>query len=130
MAVYLKSLPANGESPRHSLSEDSREAGQVLYDKYCEECHLSSGRGGLRKAPPVAGSAIVQAQDAASLINVTLHGAEPAADISTSFDAWEGMPGFADEMTDAEVAQLTNFLRTHWGNRGGPVSAADVREQR
>ena len=52
MAVYLKSLPAAGESSRQTLSTDERAAGQALYDKHCEECHLSTGRGGFRKAPP------------------------------------------------------------------------------
>ncbi len=130
MALYLKSLAANENSPRETLSEEAHAAGQALYDEHCEECHLSSGRGGFRKAPPVAGNAIVQAQDAASLINVILYGATPAADLPASFDAWEDMPGFKDDMTDAEVAQLVNFLRANWGNRGGAVFADDVARQR
>ncbi len=54
MAVYIKSLPAAGESSHQTLSADERAAGQALYDKHCDECHLSTGRGGFRKAPPVA----------------------------------------------------------------------------
>jgi mono/diheme cytochrome c family protein len=130
MATYIKSVAANGQGPQQTLSADERAAGQALYDKHCEECHLSTGRGGFRKAPPVAGSAIVQAQNAASLVNVMLYGATPAADLPTSFDAWEDMRGFQDKMTDTEVAQLANFLRATWGNRGGRVSAGFVAAQR
>jgi mono/diheme cytochrome c family protein len=130
MAIYLKSLPAGAESGRQTLSADENTAGQALYDKHCDECHLASGRGALRKAPPVAGSAIVQARNAASLVNVILYSASPAADIPSSKNAWEDMPGFEDKMTSAEVATLANFLRTNWGNRGDRVKPGFVAGQR
>jgi mono/diheme cytochrome c family protein len=130
MAVYVKSLAASGESAQLTLSAAERAAGQALYDKHCAECHRASGRGGFRKAPPVAGSPVVQAQDAASLVNVILYGAYPAAEIPASFNTWEDMPAFRNKLTDAEVSQLANFLRATWGNRGGRVSAGFVADQR
>jgi mono/diheme cytochrome c family protein len=130
LAAYLKAVPANRESPQQILSAGERVAGQALYDKHCEECHLSTGRGGFRKAPAVAGSAIVQAQDPASLVNVIVYGAKPAEAIPSAFDAWEDMPGFKDKMTDAEIAQLANFVRANWGNRGRRVSPKSVAAQR
>jgi mono/diheme cytochrome c family protein len=130
MSLYLKSLPAAGESSRQNLSADELAAGQALYDKHCEECHLSTGRGGFRKAPPVAGSPIVQAPDASSLLDVILYGAKPAAEIPNSFDAWEDMSGYKNKLTDIEIAQLANFLRTSWGNQSGRVSPKAVAEQR
>jgi mono/diheme cytochrome c family protein len=130
MAAYLKSLPAKGDSPMQSLSTGARAAGQALYDRYCDECHLSSGRGGFRKAPPVAGSAIVQARNAASLVNIILYGAMPAPGTSGSFEAWEDMAGYKDKMTDAQVADLANFLRSNWRNRGGRITASFVAGQR
>jgi mono/diheme cytochrome c family protein len=130
MAAYIKSLPAAGDDSRQTLSAEDQTAGQALYDKHCEECHLSTGRGAFRKAPPVAGSAIVQTQDPSSLLNVILYGATPAAETPNAFDAWEDMPGFKDKMTDVEMARLVNFLRTSWGNRGGQVKPAAIAAQR
>jgi mono/diheme cytochrome c family protein len=130
VAAYIKSIPANKESPHQTLSTDERSAGQALYDKHCEECHLSTGRGGFRKAPAVAGSAIVQASNAASLVNVIVYGTKPAGELPSAFDAWEDMPGFKDQMTDREVTALVNFLRVNWGNRGGRVSSTSVAAQR
>jgi mono/diheme cytochrome c family protein len=130
MAVYIKSLPAGGESTQQTLSADERAAGQALYDKHCNECHLSTGRGGFRKAPPVAGSPIVQSADASSLLNVILYGANPAAESPNAFEAWEDMPGYKDKMADTEMATLANFLRSNWGNQGGRVSPRAVAEQR
>jgi mono/diheme cytochrome c family protein len=130
IAVYLKSVPASGESAQQSLSAAEQAAGQAVYDKYCDECHLSTGRGGFRKAPPVAGSPLVQAASAASLVNVILFGATPVAGLPASLDAWESMPGFAAKLSDQQVADLANFLRTKWENRGDSVRAKFVAEQR
>jgi mono/diheme cytochrome c family protein len=130
VTAYIKSIPAGGESSHQTLSADAFVAGQALYDKHCKECHLSTGRGGFRKAPPVASSAIVQATDAASLLNVILYGVESVAEIPNALDAWEDMPGFKDKMTNTEIAQLANFLRTSWGNEGGRVSPTAVAAQR
>ena len=130
LATYIKTIPADKESWPQILSADERAAGQVLYDKHCEECHLSTGRGGFRKAPPVAGNPIVQTRDAATLVNVIVYGAKPAEDIPSASDAWEDMPSFENKMTDSEIAQLANFLRATWGNRGGRVSPNSVAAQR
>ncbi len=130
MAVYLKSLPPIDDVPKQTISDEQKAAGAALYKKHCDECHLDSGRGAFLKAPPVAGSAIVQGRDAASLINVTLYGAKVGKGGPTPFGAWEDMPSFATKMTDAEIATLSNFLRTNWDNKGGPVTAADVAKQR
>jgi mono/diheme cytochrome c family protein len=130
MAVYLKSLPANGESPQQMLGAAEHASGQALYEQYCDECHLSTGRGGFRKAPPVAGSPMVQASSAASIVNVILYGATPASGLPASLDAWEDMAGFKDKMTDAQGADLANYLRSSWGNRGDHVRASFVAEQR
>ena len=129
MALYIKSLAANGDSEVITPGSDELLAGQSLYDRHCQECHLSSGRGGFRKAPPVAGSVLVQAKEPSSLVNVILYGAQPAADIPASLYTWEEMPGFGDKMTDAELGQLSTFLRASWGNRGGRVSGATVADQ-
>jgi len=130
MAVYLKSLPPLGESPKQTLTAEQTKAGQELYDKHCEECHLGSGRGAMLKAPPVVGSPIVQAVHPQSLINIILYGAEVGKGGPTPFGAWEDMKAFRDKMTDEEIATLSNFLRANWDNRGGPVTPGDVAKQR
>jgi len=40
------------------------------------------------------------------------------------------MPAYANEMEDAELAALVNYLRSSWGNRAPPVTPADVARQR
>jgi mono/diheme cytochrome c family protein len=40
------------------------------------------------------------------------------------------MPAFADKLDDAEVAQLTTYIRNAWGNRGGSVDSDEVHDLR
>jgi len=129
MATYIKSLPAAPDSPPMQLTEDETKTGKALYDKHCEECHSSSGRGGFMKAPPVAGSAIVQGRDPASLINIIIYGAQPAKELNPP-GAWENMRAFGERMTDEEIAAVSNYVRSSWNNQGSKVSAKDVAKQR
>jgi alcohol dehydrogenase (quinone), cytochrome c subunit len=129
MAAYIKSLPAAPDSPAMQISDEEKKAGEELYLKHCEECHAKSGRGGFMKAPPVAGSAIAQGRDPASLINIILFGAEPAKGLSPP-GAWEAMRAFRERMNDAEVAAVANYVRSSWNNTGSKITAQDVAKHR
>lgn len=127
MAVYLMSLPAR-DYTGPKVTEEQVKAGAALYEEHCEECHASSGRGGIFKAPPVAGSAIVQSENPASLINVLLYG--PSQPKEVSFGNWETMPAFADDLSEAELVAIGNYIRGSWGNVGRPLTVEDVNRQR
>jgi mono/diheme cytochrome c family protein len=127
MAVYVKSLaPLDAQQP--SITAASVKAGAKLYGDHCQECHMSSGHGGLFNAPPLAGSAVVQAQNPASLINVILYGADQPKDIH--FGGWQSMKPYKDVLSDAEVAAVSNYVRGSWKNRAGTVTPAQVARQR
>lgn len=127
MAVYLKSLPPPGvQEP--APPEAAVKAGAKIYSDNCEECHMSSGRGGLFSAPPLSGSAVVQASDPASLINVILYGADQPKDIRLG--GWETMKPYRNALSDAQIAAVSNYVRGSWKNRGGEVTAAQVARQR
>ncbi len=130
MAVYIKSLPPIERDTEQTLSEEETAMGLAVYEEHCEECHRDSGRGAFLKAPPVSGSAIVQAPSAASLINIILYGAEPPKGVPIPFGAWEDMAAFGGKLSDEEVAALANYLRTAWDNKGSRVTPEDVAKQR
>jgi alcohol dehydrogenase (quinone), cytochrome c subunit len=127
MAFYLKSLPAT-EPTADAVSAGQAQGGATIYKERCEKCHSSSGRGGMFSGPPVAGSAVVQAEDPSSLINVILFGPQISKDIPTG--SWETMQAYRDVLTDAQIAAVANFMRGSWGNRAGPVGERDVTQQR
>lgn len=130
MAVYLKSLPADEGDVAAAASADVVREGESLYNVHCGTCHLPTGLGGPDSGPRLAGgSLVVQANDPASLINVILYGPE-LPDPPLIKHAWKVMEPFADELTDEEVAALTSFLRSSWGNKGGAVTVKQVEAQR
>lgn len=128
MSVYIKNLPPVERAPELKLADDEMRAGDLLYTVHCGTCHLPTGEGDPSIGPAVAGSAIVQAEDPASLINVILYGAEVPTPPPPG--AWKSMESFDQKLDDDEIAALSNYLRVSWGNRGGRVTEADVAKQR
>jgi mono/diheme cytochrome c family protein len=131
MASYLKSLPAIERSEELSLSDRERGAGETLYTIHCGTCHLPTGEGsvpGEELGPPLKGSAIVQAPDPYSLINIMLYGTQVIT--PTPQKAWKNMKELYDALDDDEVAMIANYLRSSWGNRGGRVTEEQVAAQR
>jgi mono/diheme cytochrome c family protein len=128
MATYLKSLPANNTTGSHRPDRVAQRSGENLYTVHCGTCHLPTGLGSPDTGPPVAGSAIVQAPDAAALINVILYGAEVPQPAPA--EAWKSMESFQSKLSDKEVATLANYLRATFGNQGGRVHPRDVAAQR
>ena len=126
MAVYLKSVP--GRSLASPVESTAGAGGSALYEKHCENCHGQSGRGGMFGGPPLAGSAVAQSGDPATLINVILYGATVPQ--SLHLGAWETMKPYEKVLSDEEVAAVANYVRGAWSNRGGLVTAQQVSEQR
>lgn len=127
MAVYLKSLPAS-EYDGESVPPEQAKAGEAIYEERCEECHSSSGRGGIFSGPPLAGSAVAQSENPTSMINIMLYGADMPDEVS--YGLWERMQGFGDVLDDSEIAAVANYVRGSWGNVAAPITAEDVERQR
>ena len=127
MAVYVKSIQGP-EYAGEKVSPELVSAGATIYKERCEKCHGASGRGGFFSGPPLAGSAVVQGEDPASLINTIVHG--PVLAQGVSYGAWETMSAYGDVLDDSQVAAVSNFVRGSWGNRASPVSLKSVSRQR
>ena len=127
MAVYLKSLPAQ-ESKSTPVTADQGKAGEAVYKDRCEKCHQSSGRGGFLTSPPLAGSLVAQTDDPAAMINVILYGPELSKELPSG--SWETMKPYREILNDQQIADVANYVRSSWGNRGKPVTAGDVAKQR
>lgn len=130
IAAYLKSLP--GQSVPLMQSGDTT-AGEAAYGIHCGTCHLPTGLGAKDTGPPLAGSAVVQADDPTSLINITLYGEiVPPVAPSSQWEArqWQAMPPFADKLGDEDVAALLSYVRSSFGNHGSVVTPTQVARQR
>ena len=135
IARYLKALPAvDPEDKPHQYDSavadalwngDDSKRGAAVYIDNCAACHRTDGHGYTRVFPALAGNPVLQSDDPTSLIHIVLKGgALPATHSAPSTFT---MPGFDWRLSDQEVADVVNFIRTSWGNKGGDVKAGDVK---
>ncbi|MCA0942081.1 cytochrome c [Salipiger pacificus] len=117
---------AAGEATAKLLTEASPEMplGARLYSDNCIGCHFASGKGAPGIFPELQDNHLVTGSETAPLISVILQGAEVAGTAKRPMTL--RMQGYADRLSDEEVAELASWLRKAWGNDAGPVSAADV----
>jgi mono/diheme cytochrome c family protein len=120
MAEYLKTLPANSAlRTGHPEADPTRQAGAKLYVDNCMACHQSKGRGIPGVFPPLAGNGVIVAPRPNDIIKVVLGGI-PAR------NGYIAMPEFATRLTDREIADLANYVRTSWGNGAAPNATAQT----
>ncbi|WP_158817870.1 cytochrome c [Methylocapsa sp. S129] len=94
------------------------QGGAALYANVCAACHQPDGRGAVGAAayPALAGN-----KNLASADYLT----------SLLFNGLRGMPPLGRMMSDAQVADVINYVRTHFGTSyDDPISAADVKAAR
>lgn len=128
IAVYLKSLPAPKDTSVATVDKNTLDRGAALYVDNCAGCHLKQGQGEIGAFPPLRQSSAVQAASADTLIGVILDGARIPR--TTAEPTGLAMQGFADHLSDAQIADLTTYIRNAWGNHAGAVDADDVEDLR
>ena len=120
MAEYLKSLPANSSLYTGRKGPDpTRVAGAKLYLDRCSACHQDKGVGIGGVIPPLAGNPVLVAPDPADVIKLILGGAAAHGQMIA-------MPGFSNQITNQDVADIANYVRTSWGNTGAPNATVEV----
>ncbi|ALE90526.1 c-type cytochrome [Pseudomonas versuta] len=135
IARYLKSLPAvDATDTPHQYDPavadalwngDDSKRGAAVYIDNCAACHRTDGHGYTRVFPALAGNPVLLSDDPTSLIHIVLKGGTlPATHTAPSTFT---MPAFDWRLSDQEVADVVNFIRTSWGNKGGDVKATDVK---
>lgn len=135
IARYLKSLPAKDPQqasfkPDDSVANalwhgDDSKPGAAVYIDSCAACHKSDGSGYDHFFPALRGNSVVQTEDATSLIHVVLAGSTlPGTQQAPSAIT---MPPFGWRLSDQEVAEVVNFIRSSWGNQAKAVDAAQVK---
>ncbi|NHN84659.1 c-type cytochrome [Acetobacter musti] len=93
--------------------------GAAVYQHVCQGCHMADGKGASGAGagfPAFAGNTKLQTADYPVYTILNGHG---------------GMPSFAGLLTDKQVADVVNFIRTHFGNHfSDPVTVGDVSPMR
>jgi mono/diheme cytochrome c family protein len=133
-AHYLKSLDSqdrNGQSFAYDPSSDkalkrgdANSEGALVYLDNCAACHRPDGRGYERVFPALAGNPVVEARSPESVVSIIFRGSTTPRTPQTP--AQFTMPGFDWRLSDIQVMQVANFVRSNWGNRGPQVTLDDV----
>ena len=116
IALYLQTATAPQQvTPPAAVSVAAASAarGAVLYSNNCAACHGTQGGGMAPKmVPNLAGNDSVTAAYPYNVIGAVLSG----------LDAWTDvpMPSFATQLSDQNIADIANYVRTSWGNKGVP----------
>jgi mono/diheme cytochrome c family protein len=95
-----------------------QQTGEDLFKNICQGCHMPDARGaiGAGAYPALAGNARLVA--AIYPITVVLNGQR-------------AMPNFGDSLSDEQVANVVNYVRTHFGNHyKDTITPAAVKAQR
>jgi mono/diheme cytochrome c family protein len=121
--------PTSGEA---AVKSDPLAVGKAAFNAVCITCHQATGQGLTGLYPPLAGSEWVNGP-ASRVIRIVVYGLKGDIHVeSHDFNA-AAMPVFGQQVTgsaynwsDEKIAAVLTYVRQEWGNKGGPVSAADV----
>ncbi len=115
--VVFAAFAARADAPGPTFGSPFRfteQGGAAVYGAVCAGCHMADGRGATwaGRYPSLAGDERLAAA---------------GYPIARALRGNKAMPGFGRMLTDAQVAAVVGFIRTHFGNDyPDEPSAADV----
>ena len=121
--IEQKDYLAQEKSTTNAGSNNDQKSPKALYLSACGSCHGVDGyaQPDARYASIIGLSSIRRVKPDA-LINVIAYGAKGALNTAPK------MPGFKKELTHAQIASITNYVRVNFGGlTTSDVSAADVK---
>jgi mono/diheme cytochrome c family protein len=118
IALYLKQEPKpRFQTPaKATVSLRSLAAGKELYLNNCSSCHQLNGRGLPGQVPALDGNTAVTASHPNDAVMAILQGFGPNG-------TWGAMGSFA-QLSNQQIADLVNYIRTAWSNRAEPNAVA------
>jgi mono/diheme cytochrome c family protein len=118
-AQAQSSPTATGDQPMFSVGPKFQQTtGEAIYQSLCQGCHMPQGEGakGAGTYPSLVRNKKLEASGYAVYLVV---------------NGQRGMPPFGEMMTDGQVADVVNYVRTHFGNSfTDAVTADDVKQVR
>ena len=116
LLVVLAALPAAAqETPDFRGAAFTMQGGEAVYRGVCQGCHMADAKGatGAGSYPALANNS--RLAEAGYVVTMVLNG-------------HKGMPPFRGHFTDQQVADVVNYVRSHFGNQyRGEVKAQDVK---
>lgn len=133
----LKKVIADAEKAKNNKADLALlyPRGASIFKSFCQTCHGPDGNGVASLAPPLNNSEWVVG-DKNKLSAIVLYGLAGPIQIGNKLykspEINGEMPGIAsnDEFSDGDIAQLLNYIRNSWSNKGDRILRKDVTEIR
>ncbi len=118
-----KSTAAPPKTAAKAAAKIARTGPQV-YTATCVTCHQVNGQGVRGAFPPIVHTAWVNGR-AEIPIAIVLHGM--TGDVTLAGVKYNvPMASLGATLSDQEIANVVTYVRAQWGNKGTPVTVADV----
>lgn len=98
----------SGGQAESSVDFAVQEVGQQIYTNNCAACHQADGQGLGGVYPALVGSALATGAPE-GVVQILLNGRG-------------GMPSFASDLSNEQIAAVISYVRTAWGNEAEPVT--------
>jgi mono/diheme cytochrome c family protein len=116
MAVFLKDQPTTAvevAANKATWAGDRLADGKLVYENNCQSCHQANGKGINGSVPSLVHDDAVTAAEPYNVVMAMLEG-------FPSQGTWSAMGSFAKALTDDQIADVANYVRTAWGNNAIP----------
>ena len=95
-----------------SVRSEASERGRALFLDNCAECHQRNGRGLKGIYPSLVSSEIVRGSGTDVALQLIIGRGE--------------MPSFSGAMSPQDMADVINYVRNAWGNKGDAIDAISI----
>lgn len=110
------------------IGQGGNESGRITYLDQCSGCHMADGSGKPHVAVAMQNNATLRQPDGRNLIVSVLDGLPAQA--FPNGESMQSMPGFADRLNDAQIADMVNYLRVTFGGLPGDITPEQVKALR
>ncbi|HEY4653905.1 MAG TPA: cytochrome c [Cyclobacteriaceae bacterium] len=111
----------SAESQEDELSK-SIARGKVVYEELCVTCHLADGKGIPSVFPPLAGADYLMKNQKESIRAIKFGQQGEITVNGTTYNNVMAPQG----LSDAEIADVMNYILNSWGNKGQMVTVEEV----
>jgi mono/diheme cytochrome c family protein len=123
-STLVAAITAGGATPAQQKPDQATmDAGKKLYEKDCNVCHQSTGKGIPNAFPPLAGDANLA--DTALVVKTIRQGRSGPVQISGKTYN-QTMTPVGAAYSAAQIASVATYVRNSWGNQFGPVTPEEA----
>lgn len=110
----------------NSCQQNPYSQGKIMYENFCESCHMKDGSGLGANIPPLAGADYLKS-NAHLLPCIIRYGIseEIVVNGKTYTTPMVGIP----QLKDVEIANIINYINHAWGNDNGYTTIQEVQKQ-